>query len=123
MTPDVVRYVQTLGYVEITLGIAFQTAILFLQCAAYRRHQRPSFLLLAISTSCGIVFLASSLAPRFYPTQIAVLYTCSFLLFCAQALLGLFGIITLFRDYRRLAEAAPATEPLSIHANTNDRNA
>src|SRR4051812_32925159 len=91
---DVARYVRVLSYAQIAIGVIAQSIIVSLQIAAFRRHRQHSFLLLSISTICGILVLAATLAVYFVPREPmswAWLYSLGFLLFSTQAVLGLLG--------------------------------
>src|SRR5882724_11745989 len=94
------RYVEVLAYVQVVLSVGFQGAIIALQIGAYRRHHHVSFALLAVSTACGIAYLLVAIAPHVLHTDLGatvVLYSAGFLLFLGQGLLGLLGIVSLFR--------------------------
>jgi len=108
-TAEILQYVTLLGYTQGALALLSGGVVCSLQIGAFHRHGTPSFLLLTISTICGILMLVLGFVPHFFPsTPILSLwfYLLSFLFFCAEITLGIFGIVMLFQEYRKLAEAS-----------------
>ena len=99
-------YIAILGYAQLVLSVVFQSVVVSLQIGAFRRHRHISFALLAISTGFGIAYLLVAVALLFVrtPTTYAVFLFVEFLLFLVQGGVGLFGLTSLFRSYRKLAE-------------------
>jgi hypothetical protein len=88
--------------------IATSVVLLLLQLAAFRRHEHVSFLLLAVSTTCGLLYIATALL-RYWlgPSAIdAWLYYLLPIFLSGQMVLGIWGVVALFRSYRDLSAAA-----------------
>ena len=103
---DIYHFTRLLSYTQAALSVLLGGIITALQIRAFRRHGTSSFLLLTISTICGVLMVICGFVPAFLPfTPISWLsfHLLSFLFFCAQAVTILFGILKLFRDYRDLA--------------------
>ena len=118
-----IQYVHPLLLVQCALFFLAQVVLLCLQGAALRRHGNRCFQLLVASTVCGLFILIATAALLILSrteTLIVWCYSLGFIFGIAQALLGLFGVALLFRDYRRLADQFSNT---SATPNPNDRNA
>ena len=118
-----IQYIHRLLQLQLALFFIVQVVLLCLQGAALRRHGHRCFQLLVGSTVCGLLLLIASGAMLvFTPTETLLVwcYSLTFIFGIGQAFLGLGGVASLFRDYRRLTEhfGNSRTEP-----NTNDRNA
>jgi predicted PurR-regulated permease PerM len=101
----------------LTLGASI--ALLTLQARALRRHGHRSFLLLVLSTTCGLLYLVGlyvltylaahgdplpDSAPAVWPYIATILET-------GQVVLGLWGTASLFSSYGELASAASSQAP------------
>ena len=106
------KYITHLLQVQLALFLIVQVALLVLQGGALLRHGNKCFLLLVISTICGVLLLIANGAMFFLTrteTTLVWCYSLGFFFGFAQAFLGLFGAAFLFRDYRRLAEHFSST--------------
>jgi hypothetical protein len=93
---------------RLTICCAFISAlvILSLQVAAFRRHGHRSFLILAISSVSGIIYVALN-APAYFlgidlPTAI-LLAKIAAVPQAATLVLSIWGTASLFNSYRQLA--------------------
>lgn len=92
---------------QVVLFLLIQLALLYLQGGALRRHGNRCFLLLVVSTVCGICVLIFNGALVFFtPSEASLLwcYSLNFFFGAIQGFLGIIGAALLFRDYRHLAE-------------------
>lgn len=121
---DIIHFTRLLSYTQAALSIVVGAVMVSLQIGAFRRHKTPSFLLLTISTASGMLMIICGFVPAFLsfsPISWLSFHLLSFLFFCAQAVVGLLGILKLFRDYRQLATICtrlPKTFPDSPHSSS-----
>ena len=110
----------------VLLAFVTQLVMLSLQVGAFRRHRHVSFQLLAIATSCGILYVVGDLAFNFaFQKQFAsstFLYVMSAFL-VVQMILGVWGTASLFNSYRHLSEVvAGKTSPDKTSNNRMERS-
>jgi hypothetical protein len=89
--------------------LANACALLYLQVVAYRRHHHQSFLLLTYSTLTALLSLGISLIPRFVPDARAwylEFFIVSAVFYFIYAVLGVWGVASLFRSYGALRQGA-----------------
>jgi hypothetical protein len=110
--------VNALGfYFMPALTLAASIALLVLQARAFRRHGHRSFLLLVLSTTCGLLYLVSLYALTYLagrgdpvPDSVPALWPyIATILETGQVVLGLWGTASLFSSYGELASAAAAS--------------
>ena len=93
--------------IMLVLNLANGLALLFLQVTAYRRHSHKSFLILALSTIVALLSLVLLAIPLFVPDARA-LYSAIFItgtaLYFFYAVLGVWGVASLFRSYDALQQ-------------------
>ena len=100
------------------LTLAASIALLTLQARAFRRHGHISFLLLILSTTCGLLYLGSLytltyLAGRGDPLPDSIPVWWPYIattLELGQVVLGLWGTASLFSSYGELAAAAASSQ-------------
>lgn len=98
-----------LGAVTSAFVLVIQSAMLWLQANALRRHGHPSFRYLAIGSALGALYCAMSIplyVVQLDQTVYWALVIGSTVLVFVGALLCLFGTNLLFRSYAKLAERA-----------------
>jgi hypothetical protein len=104
-----------LSYFLIAAVFATQVAMLTLQVRALRRHGHRSFFLLSVATTCGLFYLALSVAKAWWfresTSADVYLYSGAALLLLTQMAVGVWGTASLFRSYGRLAsQRGPAAD-------------
>ena len=86
-----------------------QLALLFLQVGAFRRYRHPSFLVLGLATSLGLVYTAILLFVRMKSTLsggAVGFYSIALGIGMAQLPIGVWGTAWLFRAYGELSMRA-----------------
>ena len=109
------KHIHHLLQLQVGLFLVVQLALLYMQGAALRRHGHRCFLLLIVSTVCGVCVLAASGAVLVFTPSEALLvwsYSLGFLFGIAQGFFALAGAKLLFRDYRRLSEHFDSTSAI-----------
>jgi len=100
---------EIVGYFTIALTLANGFVLLCLQAAAYRRHHHQSFLLLTLSTITALVSVVVMLIPQFVPAARSSFLEISIagaVLYAIYAVLGIWGVVSLFRSYGALRQGA-----------------
>jgi hypothetical protein len=107
LTPNITFYSVTLA-----VSLVGLVGLLLLQLSALRRHRHVSFLILSLSTACGLVGFFFFVIPFWWgpfsasPIALEVLGGTFVIL---QWVLGLWGTFWLFRSYGELASARSST--------------
>jgi hypothetical protein len=91
----------------LVLNLANALALLFLQVTAYRRHRHKSFMLLTLSTIVALLSLVVLAIPLFAPdvrAWYAAIFITGTALYFFYAVLGVWGVASLFRSYDMLQQ-------------------
>jgi hypothetical protein len=86
-----------------------QLTLLFLQLGAFRRHRHPSFLVLGVATSLGLVYTAILLFVQMKSTLTGAavgFYSIALGIGMVQLPIGVWGAAWLFRAYGDLSKRA-----------------
>jgi hypothetical protein len=101
-----------IGRFVIAFTFIAQSAMLFLQASALRRHGQRFFVLLCISSICGLIYACFTGLPYFLPLHASsMLFFLKFAVFfgVVGGLLAIWGTALLFQSYRKLSEALAGT--------------
>jgi hypothetical protein len=108
-TSENIESMEIVSYLMLAMSLANACALLYLQVVAYRRHHHQSFLLLTYSTLTALLSLGISLIPRFVPDARAwylEFFIVSAVFYFIYAVLGVWGVASLFRSYGALRQGA-----------------
>ena len=98
-----------IGMAIIGICVGTQVILLALQADALRRYKHKSFLLIVASTLCFLVYAVIAATPSFValsrPTLINI-YASALVFLAVGAVLGVWGVWYLFRQYGRLLRAS-----------------
>jgi len=86
----------------LVFNLANALVLLYLQVTAYRHHRHKSFLLLTLSTIVALFSLAVLAVPLFIPDTrawYAAIFITGTTLYFFYAVLGIWGVASLFRSY------------------------
>jgi hypothetical protein len=100
---------EIVSYVMLAMTLANACALLYLQVAAYRRHHHRSFLLLTFSTLTALLSLGVLVIPHLIPETRAWylgIFITSATFYFIYAVLGVWGVASLFRSYGALQQGA-----------------
>jgi len=101
--------IEIVGDVMLAINLINAIAVLFMQVAAYRRHHHQSFLLLSLSTVIALLATMTMAIPLFVPgarSWIVSIFIAGACLQFFYAVLGIWGVASLFRSYDVLHKAS-----------------
>jgi len=104
---DVTTSVELATKLFIALQVGNGIVILYLQLAAYRRNRHSSFVILAVSTVVALACLALMFLPSLGLMHRSLAsYFASVAAYAVYTVLAIWGTVSLFRSYGKLASAA-----------------
>jgi len=103
---------QALAYLIVVAEFITQLVMVWLQSRAFQQHRHISFLLLSVSTSCGLIYMVAgqilgALRNTIFAPPLWLFASVTILVF-AQMIVGVLGTASLFRSYGRLSGASGA---------------
>ena len=103
---------QALAYLIVVAEFITQLVMVWLQSRAFQQHRHITFLLLSVSTSCGLIYMVAgqilgALRNTIFAPPLCLFASVTILVF-AQMIVGVLGTASLFRSYGRLSGASGA---------------
>jgi tellurite resistance protein TehA-like permease len=99
--------IEIVSDVMLAINLINAVTVLSMQVAAYRRHHHQSFLLLSLSTVIALLATMTMATPLFipsaFPLAASIFIAGACLQFC-YAVLGIWGVASLFRSYDALRQ-------------------
>jgi hypothetical protein len=99
--------IEIVSDIMLAVNLINAIVVLSMQVAAYRQHHHQSFLLLSWSTVLALLATATMATPMFVPEAQAWLVSIFVAGACLQflyAVLGIWGVASLFRSYAALRQ-------------------
>ena len=99
--------IETVSDIMLGVNLINAVVVLSMQVAAYRRHRHQSFFLLSWSTVLAFLATATMATPMFVPAARAWIGSILITGACLQffyAVLGIWGVASLFRSYAALRQ-------------------
>ena len=99
--------IEIVSDIMLAISLVNAIAVLSMQVAAYRRHHHQSFLLLSWSTVLALLATGTMATPLFIPEAHAWIGSIFIISACLQffyAVLGIWGVASLFRSYDALRQ-------------------
>ena len=109
---------QKLAYFILASTLITQLVMLSLQVRAYREHKHVSFFLLSIATTCALLYIVAGQILGYLRDTILApplwVFACATAFLFVQMIVGVWGTVSLFKAYGRLASPAAIDEDLTI---------
>ena len=114
---------QKLAYFVLASTFITQLVMVWLQVRAYREHKHVSFLLLSIGTTCALLYIVVGQILGFLRDTILApplwVFACATAFLFVQMIVGVWGTVSLFKSYGRLASPAANDEALAIRISAD----
>lgn len=114
---------QKLAYFVLASTFITQLVMLSLQLRAFREHRHVSFLLLSIATTSGLLYMVVGQTLGFLGNTILApplwVFACATAFLFVDMIVGVWGTVSLFKSYGRLASPAASDEALTIRISAD----